>query len=51
MIAEGEQEELRRLREENARLKDLLTRHGIPWETRGAANPIPAPEKTPPHIH
>ena len=26
------QDELRRLREENARLKDLLTRHGIPWE-------------------
>lgn len=25
-------EELRRLREENARLKDLLARHGIPWE-------------------
>ena len=26
------QDELRRLREENAHLKDLLTRHGIPWE-------------------
>ncbi|MCG5534705.1 TOTE conflict system archaeo-eukaryotic primase domain-containing protein, partial [Ectothiorhodospira mobilis] len=51
MVAEGEQEELWRLREENARLKDLLSRHGISWETRGAADPIPAPEKTPPPAH
>ena len=29
------QDELRRLREANARLKDLLTRHGIPWENPG----------------
>ncbi len=28
----NEQNELRRLREENARLKSLLTRHGIAWE-------------------
>jgi hypothetical protein len=29
MVSSGEQDELRRLREENARLKDLLACHGI----------------------
>jgi superfamily II DNA or RNA helicase len=33
-------EELRRLREENARLKALLTRHGIPWEGPGTPEPV-----------
>jgi hypothetical protein len=31
-LGQSAQDELRRLREENARLKGLLTRHGIPWE-------------------
>ena len=37
----NEQDELRRLREENARLKDLLTRHGITWEVPTASAPTP----------
>jgi hypothetical protein len=32
MVSGGEQDELRRLRREITRLKDLLTRHGIAWE-------------------
>jgi len=40
------QGELRWLREENARLKDLLTQHGIAWEER--AIPEPAPTETAP---
>ena len=32
MVSNGEQDELRRLREENTRLKALLTRHDIVWE-------------------
>lgn len=32
MVSGSEQDELRRLLEENPRLKDLLTRHGITWE-------------------
>ena len=48
----NEQDELRRLREENARLKDLLTRHGIPWEEPITAEPVPAPlEPTPVPTH
>lgn len=35
----NEQDELRRLREENGRLKELLTQHGIAWEEP----PIPEP--------
>ncbi|MBI9087368.1 MAG: DEAD/DEAH box helicase [Desulfobacterales bacterium] len=35
-----EHEELRQLREENARLKALLTRHGIAWEEPSVAEPI-----------
>ncbi|WP_260292488.1 TOTE conflict system archaeo-eukaryotic primase domain-containing protein [Sedimenticola hydrogenitrophicus] len=37
------QDELRRLREENARLKALLIRHGIPWEEPITPEPVPAP--------
>ena len=32
MVPPRDQDELRRLREENERLKALLTQHGIPWE-------------------
>lgn len=32
MVSGGEQDELRRLREENSRLKELLTQQGIAWE-------------------
>jgi hypothetical protein len=47
----NEQNELRRLREENARLKCLLTRHGIAWEepTAPVSNSAPtefAPAQT-----
>ena len=38
----NEQEELNQLREENARLKDLLTRHGITWEEPDIPEPLPA---------
>ena len=38
----NEQDELRRLREENARLKKLLTQHGIAWE-----EPTIIPESVP----
>lgn len=41
-------EELRRLREENARLKDLLTNHGIAWEEPTAPAPISAPTESAP---
>ncbi|MCG5531267.1 DEAD/DEAH box helicase [Halorhodospira halochloris] len=51
MVAEGDQGELERLREENARLKDLLTRHDIPWEKRIKPGPISAPEKAHPPAH
>lgn len=37
------QDELRRLREENVRLKALLTRHGIAWDNPVAPDPVPAP--------
>jgi len=43
MASGGEQDELRRLREENVRLKALLTRHGIAWEEPTTAEPVPAP--------
>lgn len=50
--------ELRKLREENARLKDLLTRHGIVWEDScplGQTVPStekeqPVPSKTCPNV-
>lgn len=46
MVSDGEQDELRRLREENARLKDLLTQHGIAWEEPTATAPVPAPTES-----
>jgi len=41
-----ENDELRQLREENARLKDLLSKHGIQWEepTPTIIKPSPSPE-------
>jgi len=48
----NEQDELRRLREENARLKELLTHHGIIWEESAAIpwmSPSPARKKTANH--
>jgi len=45
MVSDGEQDELWRLREENARLKDLLIRHGISWEDPAATEPIPVPPR------
>jgi len=39
----SEQDELRRLREENTRLKALLTSHGISWEVPPVAEPAPTP--------
>ena len=36
-------DELRKLREENARLKELLPRHGISWEVPVAPEPLPGP--------
>ncbi|MDD4462751.1 MAG: helicase, partial [Desulfobacterales bacterium] len=48
----NEQDELRRLREENARLKELLTRHGISWEEPITTESVPAPaELTPVPTH
>lgn len=44
----NDQDELRRLREENARLKELLTQHGIAWEEPTAAAPVPAPKESAP---
>lgn len=44
----GEQNELRRLHEENARLKVLLTRHGITLEEPPASEDIPATAKSVP---
>lgn len=42
MVMSGEQDELLRLREKNARLKELLTRHRIPWEEPPVPEPIAA---------
>ncbi|WP_298437813.1 DEAD/DEAH box helicase family protein [Geobacter sp.] len=36
-------DELRKLREENARLKALLAKHGIAWEEPITPEPVPAP--------
>ena len=44
----NEQDELRRLREENARLKELLTQHGIAWEEPTIPEPVPAPTESAP---
>jgi len=38
----NERDELRRLRNENARLKNLLTQHGISWEEPTIPEPVPA---------
>ena len=46
--SQNEQDKLRRLREENARLKELLTQHGITWEEPTAAAPVPAPTESAP---
>jgi hypothetical protein len=43
MVSGGEQDELRQLREENARLKELLTQHGIAWEEPAISEPVLAP--------
>ena len=37
----NEQDELCQLREENARLKELLTQHGIAWEESSIPEPVP----------
>ncbi len=42
------QDELRRLHEENARLKDLLNQHGITWEILTLTETVPAPPEPPP---
>jgi len=48
----NEQDELRRLREDNTRLKDLLIRHGIAWEEPTAPANLSAPtESTPAQTH
>jgi len=52
MVSGGEQDGLRRLREENARLKEHLTQHGIAWEEPAIPEPVPAPtESTPAPAH
>jgi len=48
MVSVGEQDELRWLREENARLKELLTQHGIAWEVPIATAPVPATTESAP---
>ncbi len=48
MVSGGEQDELRQLREENARLKELLTQHGIAWEEPTIPEPAPAPTESAP---
>lgn len=52
MVSGEEQNELRRLRKENALLKDLLTSHGIAWKepTVPASNPAPT-ESAPAQTH
>jgi len=48
----SEQDELRRLRDENALLKTLLTSHGIVWDEPVIPAPIPSPtEYAPPSTH
>jgi superfamily II DNA or RNA helicase len=52
MVPPKDQEELRRLREENERLKALLTRHGIPWEEAPAPeSPETHPKSASPQTH
>lgn len=42
------QDELRRLREENARLKELLIQHGIAWAEPAIPEPVPAATESTP---
>lgn len=52
MVLDREQDELQRLRKENARLKNLLTHHGIAWEEPTIVEPVPAStEPNPPQTH
>jgi superfamily II DNA or RNA helicase len=44
----SEQDELHQLRVENARLKEMLTQHGIAWEESTAPEPVPAPTESAP---
>jgi len=37
----NDQDELRWLRDENARLKNLLTQHGVSWEESTSSEPVP----------
>ncbi|SFM58479.1 hypothetical protein SAMN05421880_12218 [Nitrosomonas nitrosa] len=46
--SQNEQNELWRLREENDRLKDLLTQHGIAWEEPTIPESVPAPTELAP---
>jgi len=48
MVSGGEQDELWRLREENARLRELLIQHGIAWEEPAIPEPVPAPTESAP---
>lgn len=45
---QNEQDELCQLREENARLKKLLTQNGIAWEEPAIPEPVPAPTESAP---
>jgi hypothetical protein len=52
MVPDGEEDELRRLREENGRLKALLIQHGIAWDEPSIPEPVPAPtDSTPTETH
>ncbi|MBN2234356.1 MAG: hypothetical protein JW706_04345 [Opitutales bacterium] len=42
------QDELRRLRGENARLKELLIQHGVAWEEPAIPEPVPDPTESAP---
>jgi hypothetical protein len=44
----NEQDELRWLREENVRLKELLIQHGIAWGEPAIPEPVPAPAESAP---
>ena len=46
--SQNEQDELCQLREENARLKELLTQHDIAWEEPAIPEPVPAPTESAP---
>lgn len=46
--SQNEQDELCQLREENARLKELLTQHGIAWEETTTPEPVLVPTESAP---